>query len=37
VEALNAAGNVVGTLTNNGLLSYGNGIWSNTLNSSSVG
>jgi outer membrane receptor protein involved in Fe transport len=38
VEALNAAGNVVGTLTNNGLLSYGNwgaGIWSNTLNSTS--
>jgi outer membrane receptor protein involved in Fe transport len=36
VEALNAAGNVVGTLTNNGLLSYGNwgaGIWSSTLNS----
>jgi iron complex outermembrane recepter protein len=36
VEALNPAGNVVGTLTNNGLLSYGNwgaGIWSNTLNS----
>jgi iron complex outermembrane recepter protein len=36
VEALNAAGGVVGTLTNNGLISYGNwgaGIWSNTLNS----
>jgi iron complex outermembrane recepter protein len=38
VEALNPAGAVVGTLTNNGLLSYGNwgaGIWSNTLNSTS--
>jgi iron complex outermembrane recepter protein len=33
---LNAAGNVTGTLTNNGLLNYGDwgaGIWSNTLNS----
>jgi iron complex outermembrane receptor protein len=33
---LNAAGGVTGTLTNNGLLSYGDwgvGIWSNTLNS----
>ena len=38
VEALNAAGNVLGSLTNNGMLSYGNwgaGIWSSTLNSSS--
>jgi iron complex outermembrane receptor protein len=38
IEALNPAGAVVGTLTNNGLLSYGNwgaGIWSNTLNSTS--
>jgi outer membrane receptor protein involved in Fe transport len=38
VEALNAAGNVLGTLTNNGMLSYGNwgaGIWTSTLNSSS--
>jgi iron complex outermembrane recepter protein len=37
VEALNAAGNVLGTLTNNGMLSYGNwgaGIWTSTLNSS---
>jgi len=36
LEALNAAGGVVGTLTNNGLLNYGNwgaGIWSSTLNS----
>jgi len=36
IEALNAAGNVVGTLTNNGLINYGDwgaGIWSNTLNS----
>jgi iron complex outermembrane receptor protein len=36
VEALNAAGGVVGTLTNNGLLSYGDwgqGIYSSTLNS----
>jgi iron complex outermembrane receptor protein len=35
---LNATGGVVGTLTNNGLLNYGNwgaGIWSSTLNSSS--
>jgi iron complex outermembrane recepter protein len=33
---LNAAGNVTGTLSNNGLLNYGDwgaGIWSNTLNS----
>jgi iron complex outermembrane receptor protein len=33
---LNAAGGVTGTLTNNGLLNYGDwgaGIWSNTLNS----
>src|SRR6202011_2399621 len=39
VEALNAAGNVVGTLTNNGLLSYGNwgaGIWSSTVNAFSA-
>ena len=38
LEALNATGGVVGTLTNNGLLNYGNwgaGIWSSTLNSSS--
>jgi iron complex outermembrane recepter protein len=36
LEALNAAGGVVGTLTNNGLLNYGDwgaGIWSSTLNS----
>src|SRR3984957_10844453 len=36
IEALNAGGNVVGTLTNNGLINYGDwgaGIWSNTLNS----
>lgn len=36
IEALNGAGNVLGSLTNNGLVSYGNwgaGIWSNTLNS----
>jgi iron complex outermembrane receptor protein len=36
VEALNAAGGVVGTLTNNGLLNYGDwgaGIFSSTLNS----
>jgi len=36
IEALNPAGNVVGTLTNNGLINYGDwgaGIWSNTLNS----
>jgi outer membrane receptor protein involved in Fe transport len=39
VVALNGAGGVVGTLSNNGLISYGdwgNGIWSNTLNSLSV-
>jgi iron complex outermembrane receptor protein len=38
LQALNAAGGVVGTLTNNGLLSYGNwgaGIFSSTLSSSS--
>jgi iron complex outermembrane recepter protein len=38
LEALNASGGVVGTLTNNGLLNYGDwgaGIWSSTLNSSS--
>jgi len=37
VEALNAAGNVLGSLTNNGMLNYGDwgaGIWSSTLNSS---
>jgi iron complex outermembrane recepter protein len=36
VVALNSAGNMIGSLTNNGLESYGNwgqGIWSNTLNS----
>ena len=36
IEALNAAGTPLGSLTNNGLESYGNwgqGIWSNTLNS----
>jgi iron complex outermembrane recepter protein len=36
VEALNAAGTPLGSLTNNGLESYGNwgqGIWTNTLNS----
>jgi iron complex outermembrane recepter protein len=36
IEALNAAGAPLGSLTNNGLESYGNwgeGIWSNTLNS----
>lgn len=36
LEALNATGGVVGTLTNNGLLNYGDwgaGIWSSTLNS----
>jgi hypothetical protein len=39
LEALNPAGGVVGTLTNNGLLNYGDwgaGIWSNTLNSLSA-
>jgi iron complex outermembrane recepter protein len=36
LTALNASGGVVGTLTNNGMLNYGNwgaGIWSSTLNS----
>jgi iron complex outermembrane recepter protein len=36
IEALNAAGTPLGSLTNNGLESYGNwggGLWSNTLNS----
>jgi len=36
IEALNAAGTPLGSLTNNGLESYGNwgqGIWTNTLNS----
>jgi iron complex outermembrane recepter protein len=36
VVALNSAGGVVGTLTNNGMISYGNwgaGIWSNSLSS----
>ena len=36
VVALNSAGNMLGSLTNNGLESYGNwgqGIWTNTLNS----
>jgi iron complex outermembrane receptor protein len=36
IEALNAAGAPLGSLTNNGLESYGNwgqGIWTNTLNS----
>jgi outer membrane receptor protein involved in Fe transport len=36
IEALNSAGTPLGSLTNNGLESYGNwgqGIWSNTLNS----
>jgi outer membrane receptor protein involved in Fe transport len=38
LQALNAAGGVVGTLTNNGLLNYGNwgaGMFSSTLNSTS--
>jgi iron complex outermembrane recepter protein len=39
VVAMNNAGGVVGTLSNNGLISYGdwgNGIWSSTLNSLSL-
>jgi len=39
VVGLNTAGGVTGTLTNNGLLNYGdwgNGIWSNTLDSTSI-
>jgi iron complex outermembrane receptor protein len=36
IQALNSSGAVLGTLTNNGMISYGDwgaGIWSNTLNS----
>ena len=39
VVALNGAGSVIGTLTNNGMISYGNwgaGTWSNSLSSFSV-
>jgi iron complex outermembrane recepter protein len=39
VVALNSGGNVIGTLTNNGLINYGDwgaGIWSNSLSSFSV-
>jgi outer membrane receptor protein involved in Fe transport len=39
VVALNSGGNIIGTLTNNGMTSYGNwgaGIWSNSLSSFSA-